>query len=257
MYAMDDATGLGDIHSGSFNSPVAAGRTGDGWTSTSPPSASAIRASARSPFARMLRFLSTPTMSSGDGETGGLLSGVKKGTKWYDPKTFRHDSDDDVGVKAAHSDKAPAAPLLTDNGPKVDDVEMVGMGALPTDQQDDSTDHLEGDALRLSDFGPSDQHPTESLIESVNTQLWRASMTASSLAAAGDGETPMTSPANATPAGSYAGMTVLNERMAVLARAEELESSKVARRQLARQWTRLAMDEPDLTGHEASSGLTH
>uniref|UniRef100_A0A7S1STW4 Uncharacterized protein n=1 Tax=Tetraselmis chuii TaxID=63592 RepID=A0A7S1STW4_9CHLO len=100
-----------------------------------------------------------------------------------------------------------------ENKSEAEDVEMVGVLALDTNAAAET---------RKVEVGGSNN-----LMDSINSSLWRNSVAASTTAE-GDPETP-TSATPTTTTGSIVAMSMLNERMAVLAQAEELEENRKPR----------------------------
>lgn len=117
----------------------------------------------------------------------------------YDPATFQEPAGADEGGDSA---AAPAEAALTE----VEDVEMVGVGPL-------------GSTAVVT------VAPAGTLMDSINSNLWRNSVAASSTSGAAEPETPT----SATLTTARGDMSVLNERMAVLARAEELEEARLGK----------------------------
>ena len=163
-----------------------------------------------------------------DGERRGLLSGQQSKPIWYDPKTFHHpddDADEEVLATAHAADPQPenTTVVLFDQpaGTKDKKVELANMGLIPEEEA------VEADSTAAEEDNGAVTASTTAFLDGLNNRLWRNSVQSvggSSVGTAAEGEleTP-TSQMSQTPVGSIAGMTVLNERMAVLARAEELE----------------------------------
>lgn len=148
-----------------------------------------------------------------------LLAGINSRTpKWYDPKTFRAaDSERNAevleGQPESHTFRAEALLL---------EPYLIPSPKAVLERKVEMIDIPEGEALQTAEVAPT------SLIENINNQLWRTSVVASSVTAfEGDAETPTS--AGGTPANSIGGFSVLNERMAVLAQAEELEERRKPR----------------------------
>ena len=218
MYAIDD-----DVNSvGSPRESSKLMSNSNTWTSDVESASPAMKGKSMNSSADLGKSNGKPMTSSDLGKSKGFLGKLVKNVnskidghkKWYNPKRWRQMSDDagdDDAPGRIQSSATRAQGAMTPDSPAIDSkVEMVGM--------------MDG-LLQAQGAAPAD---------AASTQLWRNSAGgSSSVIADAEGEADTPTSASATPAGSIgggmAGMNLLNERMAVLAQAEELEEKRKPR----------------------------